>query len=482
MKATFNDAVTVINRLSELGHTAYLAGGCVRDRILGIEPNDYDITTSATPEEVIAGFDKTVPVGISFGVVKVIIDGKELDVATFRTDGAYTDARRPDTVSYTLSAEEDVKRRDFTINALLMDVNGNVIDYVGGQEDLKNKILRAVGIPNERFGEDALRMMRAVRFSIKFDLTIEPATWDAIILNGAKIREISKERVTEELTKIFSYGRCDRAYLLLLQTELWERWFSLNISNKTINTFRQLREVQPGDPFILVLEIAIYNEYYPDRAQYKSKLALTNKQKCDAEFLHNNIATVRNFLNEPFISQRKIMQWENLDLIIKMIKYKGNDYYPSLTKDKEYVLAKMKEIKDLGWPEPLITGNDLLEMGFIQGPVFTKMLTVVRDEQLDNKLLDKDKVKAYLCKLFPAAPIKLPDGSISDDTRFRHMMADCSKCKMKMVISVPKSEEGEYIWSKFLKVVNISRLMNCYFFCDSCNGKKKKSSFKEVVI
>src|SRR5208337_2035535 len=132
MKANYEDARSVLRRLKHLGHTAYLAGGCVRDTLLGVQPNDYDITTSATPEEVQSAFDKTIPVGMSFGVIKVICgDNREMDVATFRRDGKYSDNRRPDSVEYSSSAEEDVKRRDFTINALLMDEDGKVLDYVG---------------------------------------------------------------------------------------------------------------------------------------------------------------------------------------------------------------------------------------------------------------------------------------------------------------------------------------------------------------
>jgi len=171
-----DDAVAVVKRLRNAGHVAYFAGGCVRDTLLGLQPKDFDIATDAPPQRVRELFTNTQAVGAAFGVILVRHKKSVIEVATFRTDLKYLDGRRPEGVVFT-TAEEDAKRRDFTINGLFFDpIENHVIDYVGGQEDLKNKVLRAIGEPNHRFEEDHLRLLRAVRFAARFDLTIEHAT------------------------------------------------------------------------------------------------------------------------------------------------------------------------------------------------------------------------------------------------------------------------------------------------------------------
>ena len=171
----------ICDKLRAAGHQAYLVGGCVRDLLLGREPDDYDVSTDARPEQVQELFPDSLAVGAQFGVVIVLGEGAQVEVATFRSDVGYSDGRHPDHVDFTGSAEEDVKRRDFTINALLMDgLTGQVWDYVGGREDLRGAIIRAIGDPEKRFREDKLRMIRAVRFAARFGYTIEPATFAAI--------------------------------------------------------------------------------------------------------------------------------------------------------------------------------------------------------------------------------------------------------------------------------------------------------------
>lgn len=226
-------ATQIVERLRGAGHAAYFAGGCVRDLLLGREPLDFDVATSARPEQVLAMFPRTFAVGAQFGVVLVADTYEEAEilteVATFRNDGAYKDGRRPESVSYTDSAEQDVLRRDFTINGMLLDparlkasgsVDNAVLDFVGGREDLQHGIIRAIGNPAQRFAEDKLRMLRAVRFAARFGFEIEDATLRAIRASAPEIDQVSRERVREELTRMLTEGAPRRAFELLEQAGL----------------------------------------------------------------------------------------------------------------------------------------------------------------------------------------------------------------------------------------------------------------------
>src|SRR5687768_16980392 len=210
-----DDALAVVRRLREAGHVAYFAGGCVRDQLMGREPKDYDVATDAPPARVRELFTKTDAVGAAFGVILVRQRRSMIEVATFRTDGSYADGRRPTEVTFS-TAEEDAKRRDFTINGLFFDpVENKVIDYVGGQQDLKNNVLRAIGRPDDRFAEDHLRLLRAIRFAARFNLTIEPATDEAIARHAPHLARISPERIAEELRLMLTPPTRVRAWVLL---------------------------------------------------------------------------------------------------------------------------------------------------------------------------------------------------------------------------------------------------------------------------
>ncbi|MHB1794671.1 MAG: CCA tRNA nucleotidyltransferase, partial [Acidobacteriaceae bacterium] len=226
-------ATHIVERLRAAGHIAYFAGGCVRDLLICREPLDFDVATSATPQQVLAMFPRTFAVGAQFGVVLVVdaYEGAEIltEVATFRSDGAYSDGRRPDAVRYTDSAEQDVLRRDFTINGMLLDperlrtsdsVSEAVLDFVGGREDLQRGIVRAIGDPGQRFAEDKLRMLRAVRFAARFGFEIEANTLRAVRAAAREIDQVSRERVREELTRMLTEGAARRAFELLEETGL----------------------------------------------------------------------------------------------------------------------------------------------------------------------------------------------------------------------------------------------------------------------
>src|SRR6266568_1377718 len=212
-------ANSICEMLQRNRHQALLVGGCVRDLLLGREPADYDVATDATPVEVAGLFPESVAVGAQFGVILIRKDGMKAEVATFRSDFGYSDGRHPDGVVYAKTAEQDVQRRDFTINGLLMRHDtGEVLDFVGGQKDLKAGIIRAIGEPVRRFTEDKLRMMRSVRFAARFGFGIEKATFEAIRAHAAEIKKVSAERLRDELTKLLTEGSARRGFELLDET------------------------------------------------------------------------------------------------------------------------------------------------------------------------------------------------------------------------------------------------------------------------
>src|SRR6202049_4996116 len=220
-------AISIVRTLHEAGHQAYLVGGCVRDLLTGGEPADYDVTTDATPNEVMRIFPDTYAVGAQFGVVLVPMpedasgNGKNLtvEVATFRSDISYSDGRHPNEVRFSKDPREDVERRDFTVNGLLLDpLKGEVLDFVGGRSDIAAGIIRTIGSAERRFAEEKLRMLRAVRFASRFGYTIEPATFAAIRKLAPEIRRVSRERVRDELTKMLIEGHAREAFLLVDQT------------------------------------------------------------------------------------------------------------------------------------------------------------------------------------------------------------------------------------------------------------------------
>lgn len=212
------DAAFIINKLEENGYEAYVVGGCVRDSLLGIEPHDWDICTSALPEQVIEVFNeyKVLLTGLQHGTVTIIIDNEPLEVTTFRVDGEYKDNRHPTKVEFVSNLELDLMRRDFTINAMAYNDKNGLVDLFGGIEDIKNKVIRCVGNPDERFTEDALRMLRAIRFAVRFDCAIERETMCSLLTHKHLLRSISVERISSELTKILSCPNDIKSRLLIV--------------------------------------------------------------------------------------------------------------------------------------------------------------------------------------------------------------------------------------------------------------------------
>lgn len=242
------NAKEIMSKLNENGYDAYLVGGYVRDKILGLVSNDIDITTNATPEEVKNIFNKTVDVGIEHGTVAVLLGGGTYEVTTYRVEGKYTDYRRPDEVSFTRNLKEDLNRRDFTINALAEDKHGNIVDYFNGLNDINKKIIRTVGDSDERFNEDALRMLRAIRFVSKLGFKIDLTTLNAIINNNSNIQYISVERIYSELNKLYKGVYKKEALEYLIFTDLYKyfpffKYCSDNVMSSILNLDLNLVEM-----------------------------------------------------------------------------------------------------------------------------------------------------------------------------------------------------------------------------------------------
>ena len=221
MDAKLKEALPVLGRLNDAGHQAYFVGGCVRDLLLGRPIGDVDIATSARPEAVMALFPKHVPTGIRHGTVTVFLNGRSYEVTTFRTESEYADFRRPSAVAFVDDIREDLGRRDFTVNALAMDAGGRIVDPFGGRNDLERGVIRCVGDPDERFREDALRMVRAVRFAALLRFRIAPSTWRALRRNAGLLRHIALERIGAELDKMILGPDPDRAVSLFVRSGLW---------------------------------------------------------------------------------------------------------------------------------------------------------------------------------------------------------------------------------------------------------------------
>jgi poly(A) polymerase len=407
-------ATTVIRELQRNGFEAFLVGGCVRDMILGNEPKDFDVTTNALPEQVQAIFAKTLPVGVSFGVVIVVVDvdgkGEQIEVATYRKDGVYSDGRRPDTVEYGKTAREDVERRDFTMNGLLLTtpmdfpVKGvtaadhdmfdgyGIVDFVGGREDIKARLIRCIGDPNKRFTEDALRMMRAVRFAAKLGFDIEPETLKAITVNAPKMVNISRERVAMELFKLLTAPFPLKGLVPLFASGLAAHVFPKEFMDNVLlgRTLRRFTEFPTSNP---TLAMAMFlsdtsNPKTPMTMALSLKLSNDEKTQIVTALLYvSAIPKAREYASTPahFIRTMRVPGIElGLEIAIQNemlgITNVGNEALMSIVND--YRGLTPEEI----YPKPLVTGDDLIAAGYTPSKVFRDVLYVIETEQLDGKL------------------------------------------------------------------------------------------------
>lgn len=436
MTAGERAARAVIERLVGAGHIAYFAGGCVRDLLRGESPTDFDVATDATAVEVQALFPRTVPVGAQFGVVLVLIDGQPIEVASFRADAEYRDGRHPTGVR-PATPEEDARRRDFTVNGMFRDAqSGDVIDVVGGRADLDARVIRAIGDPAARFGEDRLRMLRAVRLAARLDYAIEPATFAAIRTHAAAITEVSWERIGDEIVRILTEGAARRGFALLDESGLLVHVLPEIALMKGVE---QSPDYHPeGDVFThtllllaelrqpsveLALAALLHDvakrdcaERRPDgritfygHAEIGAEKAVAICQRLRrsretwerVEWLvrhHLRIAqapqmrrsTLRRFLAEPHIDE--LLELARIDVLAS----NGNLEAYEFCKRAQAAFDD-EPIK----PPPLLRGRDLLELGYPSGPLFAEILGAVEERQLEGELSTREAALEWVRRTYP---------------------------------------------------------------------------------
>ena len=432
-------ATSIIRTLHEAGHPAYLVGGCVRDVILGREPADYDVATRATPEEVMQLFPETYAVGAQFGVVLVPSPDRSftVEVATFRSDGDYSDGRRPDSVRYSQDVREDVERRDFTINGLLLDpLNGEILDFVGGRSDIDARILRTIGDPELRFTEDKLRLLRAVRFAARLGYEIEPATFAAIRKLAPQIHQVSRERVADELNKMLTEGRARPAFELLDATHLLPEVLPEISAMKGV---AQPPQYHPeGDVWLhtlLLLENLAHPcsrtqawgallhdvgkpptfRVAPDRIRFDGHVEVGVKMAeeicrrlrfsgADTEQILALIKNHMRFADLPRMKESTLKKFLRMPRIEEHMEQHRLDCVASHGDLSLYDFAREKLVTmppDAMRPQPLLTGEDLIRQGYSPGPRFKEILAAVEDAQLEGQLQSKDEALTWARQEFP---------------------------------------------------------------------------------
>jgi poly(A) polymerase len=443
-------ALQALRLLRQHGHQALWAGGCVRDLLLGRDPADYDVATSATPDEVMRIFPQSYDVGAKFGVVLVPMkalaatDGRgHIEVATFRSDGAYLDGRHPDSVRYTLSPQHDVERRDFTINGLLLDPlssrpntpHGELLDYVEGQRDLEHGIVRTIGEPEQRFAEDKLRMLRAVRFAARFGYVIEAATSQAIRRLAEQIHQVSCERIRDELSKMLTEGRAQRAFQLLDETGLLREVLPEIARMKGVeqspqyhpegdvfvHTLLLLEGLPPGCSLTLAWGALLHDvgkpatfRRAPDRIRFDghveigvsiadeilTRLRFSNRDREQILALvenHMRFADVRKMKDSTFKRFVRLPEFDEhmavhrLDCLASHGKLDLYDY----TRER---LASLPA--GAVRPPHLIDGHDLIAAGFHPGPRFAQILAAVEDAQLEGTIATRDQAMGFVASNF----------------------------------------------------------------------------------
>jgi poly(A) polymerase len=394
-RSTRKLAVDVVRRLRQAGHEALLAGGCVRDMLLGRRPTDYDVATSATPEQVAALFRRVLMVGAKFGVAMVIDRGRRIEVSTFRSDVSYSDGRRPDAVRF-VSAREDASRRDFTINGMFLDpLTDEVVDYVGGQADLEAGVVRAIGDPDTRFREDYLRTLRAVRFAVRLGFDLEPATRAAIARHAGRIVEISGERVREELEKMLSGAAGAEAADLLADLGLLEailpelfappqRWRAAR---------ERLAEVAPAGELLLSLGGLLCELSRDELAGIARRWGASNRMRDAMTWLAEHLDDWRDLPDRPAPLKRLMIHpaWPALLELWKVRERRmtgGQERTARLAEQAGRIPAERVR------PEPFVAGADLLNMGMRPGSRLGNVLARLYEEQLDERLAGRDEALA----------------------------------------------------------------------------------------
>jgi len=433
-------ANSVCDSLQRHGHQAFLVGGCVRDILLHREPADYDVATNATPQEVLQLFPDALDVGAQFGVVLVRQDSLKIEVATFRSDVGYSDGRHPDQVVYSQTPEEDVQRRDFTINGLLMrHDSGEVLDFVGGRVDLAARIIRAIGEPSRRFAEDKLRMLRAVRFAARFGYTIEPETFAAIRRHAKEIQIVSAERIREELTKLLTEGSARRGFELLdelgLLAELLPEIAAMKgvpqppqfhpEGDVWIHTLLMLEALPTGASPTLAWGVLLHDIGKPptfrsatetgDRIRFDGhvdvgvrmaddllrRLRFSND---DADHIKALVANHMKFKDVSQMRQSTLKRFVRLPQFDEHLELHRLDCRSSHGKLDAYDAVRAflaqtppAEVR----PPRLLSGDDLKDLGYTPGPEFQKILATLEDAQLEEAVQTRDQALEFVRRRYP---------------------------------------------------------------------------------
>jgi len=381
-------AIQIIQNLRNAGFEALLAGGCVRDMLLGKEPKDYDVVTGATPRDVCKLFRRTIKVGAKFGVIIVMMDDHQIEVATFRTETGYSDGRRPDSVSFTC-AKEDALRRDFTINGMFYNpLKKEVIDYVGGQEDLKKKIIRTIGSADERFSEDYLRMLRAVRFAAQLDFKIEKKTLAAVKKYSDNITKISGERIAMEISSLLAAVKRKQGVKLLIETGLAEKIFPVFKSKSATEFAMKVLGVVPKEITFELGTAALFSECQMNEAMENLELLkLSRNQLRHINFLLEkrdyllgklSLAELKMIVSKPY--------FEDLYLLQKAILKANRKSISALTAIRKRANALAgKELQ----PKPLLNGYELISLGAKLGPQVGGVSKDLYTEQLLERVCTK---------------------------------------------------------------------------------------------
>ena len=454
-------ALRIVETLRSRGYESYLAGGCVRDLLLGRAPDDYDVATSATPDVVLDMFPRTFAVGAHFGVVLVAPEAEDAgfvtEVATFRSDLAYSDGRHPDAVRYTQTAEEDVRRRDFTINGLLLDplrggrsvdewmqdskrLREAVIDYVGGVADLDGGVVRAIGNAEQRFSEDRLRMLRAVRFAARFGFEIEPETKRAIRMLAQRIDAVSRERMRDELTRMLTEGHARRAFEWLDETSLLEQVLPEIARMKGVeqppqyhpegdvwtHTLLLLEQLEPGCSMTLAWGALLHDvgkpptfRRAPDRIRFDGHVdvgvamgaEICRRFRFSNEETRQIMELIENhmrFMDAERMKDSTLKRFFRLErfeehlALHRMDCLAGSGYLKHWNFVRERFSSMSEETVR---PKPLITGRELIAAGYKPGAGFREMLHAVEDAQLEGTVSTADGALRLVREKFPLQPM-----------------------------------------------------------------------------
>jgi poly(A) polymerase len=451
-------AIEIIKKLRQAGYLAYWVGGCVRDLVMGHPPTDYDIATSATPDAVVQLFPRSLTVGAQFGVVLVPQGDHFYEVATFRSEGTYSDGRRPDHVTYTTDPRQDVERRDFTINGLLYDpLEGTVLDYVGGQSDIHWRLIRTIGSPEQRFLEDKLRLVRAVRFAARFTFRLENSTQEAVFELAETIRQVSQERIREELIKLLTHGYAARGISLmdscgllrfilpevtclhgvaqppefhpegdvwthtLLMLELMDQRVSeeKTVPEGDFETPRPAADSAGWEHYpspTLALAVLLHDIGKPPTFERSDRIRFNNHPEVGARMAESLCERLR-FTSKQTLRITELvrdhLKFKDLpqmrvSTLKRFLRQEGFEEHLELHRldclgshrhleTWQFAKAKMAEFSpEETRPKPLLSGEDLIRLGYVPGPVFKQILKSVEDAQLDNRVRTQVEAEEFV--------------------------------------------------------------------------------------